>query len=451
MNRLKSLTITFSDIIITPLVIAKIFLGQKSSINAAVPLLHKIIFFLRGIKAIALINFGLVKKVDVLFVSSKHYEVEEEKVVYDKFISPFVSYLKQKCKTFRIARYSNTFSIPKNYFEKKSLLHLQEAGVIYSKFKKQKRNNSQIDGELNDFVNMLEGMSFSKNTEPFDHNYFQQFIALKNFYKMYLKASKTKNIVIVCYYDMKSFAIIRAANELVIPIIDLQHGVQGKGHFAYNYWPQDIVQSSKLFPTHFWCWDEWSANVIKTWFPEKNNVIIGYNSWMKERIKSENKTLIVFTSQPLEDAIPKIIVEAIKNYTGKLKWCIRLHPHQLNEFPKYKKFLSDHEILDLIEFESVTNAPLSELLNKTYIHITDYSSVVLEAMWYNIPSVVISKRGTEYYKEQVPENMLISAYSTTSLITEIAKLEKEWIFHRQNIAKEESFEELVNKFFKYNG
>lgn len=449
MNKLKSLEITFNNIIVTPIIIAKIILGQKSSGSSKPSTFSKFAFFLRGLRTLILLTQPNRKKIDVLFVSSNHYEVEENRLLHDKFISPFILYLKTKNKKYKIARYSNTFEIPKNYFDKKKLIYLQEAGVIYTKLKKGKIK-SILEGQLDDFLKILDEMQVSKNVNPLDETYLEQFILLKNLFRIYLEKLRPQHLVVVCYYDLKSFAIVLAANELDIPVIDIQHGVQGKGHFAYNYWPKELVQSSKLFPTYFWCWDNWSADVIKSWFPKKNNVMVGNNMWMKERIKPKPKVLITFTAQPQEDAIPAILIQAIRKYKGKLKWCIRLHPHQLNELEKYKELLKKNQILDLIEFEKSTYMPLSELLNMSYIHITDYSSVILEAMWFGIPSVVISELGKRHYKEQVPENMLISAYSSDSIIEAIQNLESKWVFDESHNEKKENFEELANKFFRYD-
>ncbi|WP_374445516.1 UDP-N-acetylglucosamine 2-epimerase [Epilithonimonas sp.] len=450
MNKLKSLKFFFNNIIVTPVIISKIILGQKSSQINEISTVSKITFFLRGFKNLTYILFGFVKKIDVLFLTSNHYEVLEDNVVYDKFVTSFANYVKNKNKTYKIARYTNDFIIPKNYFSKKDLINLQEVGVLYSKLQ---QNGDFISSSslTSDFLECLKDLELSKDVNPLDPTYLLKFIRQKDIFKIYLRKSKVKHIVVVCYYDLKSFAIIHAANELNIPVIDLQHGVQGKGHFAYNYWPKELVQASKLFPTHFWCWDKWSADVIKSWFPEKNNVIVGSNVWMKERIKPKPKVLITFTAQPQEDAIPAILIQAIRKYKGKLKWCIRLHPHQLNELEKYKELLKKNQILDLIEFEKSTYMPLSELLNMSYIHITDYSSVILEAMWFGIPSVVISELGKRHYKEQVPENMLISAYSADSIIEAIQNLESKWVFDELHNEKKEDFEELANKFFRYDG
>ena len=451
-NKLKALNLNFKNIYITPILVAKVILGQKSTGKTSTSITSKTLFFLRGLKQYICIKIGIVKNADVLFLTSNHYEVEEKTVVYDKFITPFVQYLQKRNKTYKIARYTNTFTVAKNYFAGKELINLQEAGVLAIKLNKAGSDIDVADDNAsNEFLRLLRETDLSKDVNPLDATYLLNFLILKDFFKIYLQKSHTKHIVVVCYYDLKSFAMVLAANELGVSVIDLQHGVQGIGHFAYNYWPNEIVESSKLFPTHFWCWDEWSAKAIKVWFPQKENVITGSNVWMKQRIKPEQKTQILFTAQPLEDAIPRDIINAVKNYNGKLRWSIRMHPHQLGEISKYKQLLAEHNILHLVEFENATNLPLTEILNKSYIHITNYSSVVLEAMWFGVPSIVISEQGTQYYREQVPEKMLISAYTATEILDKIEKLEKEWTFNESNTEDKENFDELANKFFNYDG
>ena len=67
---------------------------------------------------------------------------------------------------------------------------------------------------------------------------------------------------------------------------------------------------------------------------------------------------------------------------------------------------------------------LTALLSKTKIHITKSSSVIIEASYFNIPSIIIDQEGKQYYENQLMEQFKYYATDKYCLIGEDKKIRK---------------------------
>jgi hypothetical protein len=197
--------------------------------------------------------------------------------------------------------------------------------------------------------------------------------------------------------------------------MDLQHGVQGTMHLAYAKWPLRIASKSMFIPTHFWVWDKFNKAIISSWKIDHENIIVGYNKWVADRISKSTKEILLFTAQPIDNCIPYLLIESIRKYTGDKKWYLRLHPHQISQINEFEKLLQREEILDKVNIREASLMPLTDVLSKTHIHITCFSSVSIEAFYFGTPTIFIDERGSQTFKQMIPDNMIYAVSGTNSL------------------------------------
>jgi len=215
--------------------------------------------------------------------------------------------------------------------------------------------------------------------------------------------------------------LCRAGKIKNVPVYDLQHGVIAEGHGTYsekyrvNTPPEDL-------PDGFLCWDEPSAETLRKWASPKGiKVLVIGNIWflrflfrthsdplVEEAIKAgrifyNNRPAIMVSLQwgltkyykydgfngVMVDALEKTILETASSYN----WLLRLHPLQLrgSEKEKAQAYLTrTFGHLTSVEWRLTSELPLPVVLQQVDLHITDMSTIVVEAGWMGIPSALLS-------------------------------------------------------------
>jgi hypothetical protein len=225
--------------------------------------------------------------------------------------------------------------------------------------------------------------------------------------------------------------ICLAGKALKIPVYDLQHGAITDDHpwygerFRKNSNPQTL-------PDGFLVWDECGVETLTKWTVEKRiDVIKIENPWFSRfltndpddtlikgalcsvTIKVQNKPGILLTLQwGMRPLYPKldfngyivpVLEQVILGTINQYNWIIRLHPVQLRSSERiaishYLESKFDYEMVQ--KWISWSEAPLPVILKQVDLHITDSSSVVIEAGWMGIKSCILNPdfiEGGAYY------------------------------------------------------
>jgi hypothetical protein len=376
----------------------------------------RILFFVLGMKEYLKWKLFKRHKSKNLFLTSSHYKVTENNILYDRILDPFISWLDDKNESFQVIEYTQGLKYNSNINYRDHIVKLQAEIYFLSFFWKLEYKILGFKNRpIGNFDKLNKEMKKLEIDYQIDANFFWRFFLLEKqslFFESFLKETNATNIGIVCYYDFKSLALTWAANRLKLKSIDFQHGVQGTQHFAYSNWPQKFIKDSVFIPTNFWVWDKFSFDTIKKW--KESGVILGCNKWMLDRATSSTSEIILFTAQPLENPLPNHLLEIIKKCPER-KWYLRLHPHQIIEIDNFRSILNDYGILDYVNISDATYLPLTDLLAKTKVHITKSSSVAIEASYYEIPTIFIDYMGESYFKDQIPKHLQFHVYTKNNL------------------------------------
>lgn len=228
------------------------------------------------------------------------------------------------------------------------------------------------------------------------------------FYEEFFKKVKPKQAYILCYYN--DFPFVLAANKLNIETIDFQHGAQTDEHLCYGNWTKVPEKGYDLLPRTYWSWDEISKNCIQKW-ASKNalyHCFVGGNTWVdlwKTKANDyKEKDFILYTLQPRHGTnilFPDQLLEFIK--TQKIKWYIRLHPSQMDQYKEFEDFFRKKNIIELININEALNEPLPVLLKNCLIHVTNSSGSTIEATMFAKKTVILHEVGLTYYKDFIIE------------------------------------------------
>ena len=263
--------------------------------------------------------------------------------------------------------------------------------------------------------------------------------------------------------NMPSPYLCRAGKMKGVPVYDLQHGVISDQHPWYGV--KYRLEPAEDLVDGFLCWDETSAKTLRKWAPQKGiDVRVIGNPWFlrfmfqkpsdqlvndalnRDRIANNKPTILIslqwgmdefpdqVPNRVMVDALEKTILETADSYN----WFIRLH--QIQSTGKEKKMVHKYlertfGHLDSVEWSKCSELPLPVLLKQVSLHITFYSSVVIEAGWMGVRTALLAREllpGGRFDKYFAYERDLGIASVLAQDVTAI----KKWI--EENINKEKA-------------
>ena len=268
---------------------------------------------------------------------------------------------------------------------------------------------------------------------------YYQIVILSFFFKIILKSIKVKKIYIVAYYNLYGYALCRAAAQLNIKSIDIQHGIL-ENHPAYQFFG-DINFKNSLLPDLFWVWDRHAHRAFiknnTTSFLKYHRSFPGglpWNLWKNEekfridRMDVEpffdsSKVNILVSMQPeffgrnlWENLIP--IIEKNTNCF----WWIRKHPAFSNDC--YQLNNIDCADYSNVNFIDAYRLPIYTLLDHCDLHITTDSSSALDADKLNVPTIFLSDMCYEYFTHLMVDKKAVYCDSVESIESYISTIIK---------------------------
>jgi len=241
--------------------------------------------------------------------------------------------------------------------------------------------------------------------------------AVADHFRRELTRTQPRLAFVVSYYGLEGFAFVLACHEAGVPVVELQHGVQGANHPAYAAWHVARGQRHPLLPDYFWVWSEWEERVIGAWASGTGHrAIVGGNPWLavwtessdwlgvaeasKEvvalRARAGTRPVILVTLQfGLSPAIQlEPLARLLRSAKGRFEFWIRLHPLMNAERDMVRNALREAGPFVL---EEATDLPLPLLLRHADLHLTHSSSSVIEAAQFGVRSVLTSTWGADLF------------------------------------------------------
>ena len=349
------------------------------------------------------------KKKIIIFESDVYFK--ENKKTLSKFYFNLIEKFKKEKIDFEIVYplwLEKEYRLEKNSYAEENYKYIffKIIGLIKNRFNIFKF--SSIDKEyLEKLKKYFEKETGVKNLEIINEKNLKKIlINLESEYKYYtsfFKVKQPEKIYIICSYGKE--ALIAAAQDLNIEVIEIQHGVMTKYHIGYNFPDVKIP----YFPDKLLLWGEyWKGNVN---LPKNVKIeLYGYPYLKKqcEKYKNIEKNLnqVIFISQgTIGKKLSEKAIEFAKE-NPDLKVVYRLHPGEFLRWKKEYKDLYENRNLENLEISDNNEKNLYEYLFESEYLIGVYSTVIYEALNLELKVGVVNLFGVEYVEQLIKEKYI---------------------------------------------
>ncbi|PCI21433.1 MAG: hypothetical protein COB62_03690 [Piscirickettsiaceae bacterium] len=201
-------------------------------------------------------------------------------------------------------------------------------------------------------------------------------------------------------------AVIYAAKQLRIQVIELQHGTINKYHLGYSF--PTRVDKLEYFPDKFFVWNEYWKEHSSLPLSKENVVIRKFDFLEKNKLKHlkcKKKLQIVILSQGnIGNQLAKFVLNNIQLFKG-LKLIYKIHP---GEFDRYKEYVYLNKLVECYpDVEVLEDADLHLLLAESKYQLGVNSTALYEGIEFNCSTILVDMPGVEYMEDLIKSKGLI--------------------------------------------
>jgi len=362
-----------------------------------------------------LVKIFSLKRCTVFFAGSKHHRLMFNNSSINRYYKPLTEYLDSKNVSYLQTEYLSDAAAGPHVLKLDRVIRFFYLPGLLTKLKK---SILWKDSAYLQFLSEVDSQ-LSITPSKISSLILKSLFSIKRWsfvYDILFRFTKPKLVIGLWYYSNAQYGMILAAKKLGVYSVDLQHGAQGFLHPAYTF-NNFQAQGVNTLPNGFWCWDEESAKHLRKWYKSNQKWIeVLGNPWVtylynwqgeeNKMLAGINQKLIIYTHQPVQEAIDLYLIEAMNKTSDEFFWWIRLHPGTTaKEKVKIVELLKENKLSNKVKLETESEVPLPILLKHSYLHISKYSGSIVEASLMNRTSIVLEEIGCSTFTELINNGM----------------------------------------------
>jgi hypothetical protein len=337
--------------------------------------------------------------VNFLFFSNGRRKKDQNNIDWDIHIDPLIDVSQEEFtyQVFELPYHNNHSKFPKI----RNIIYTDYYNLI---------NTSQVKlkiGMLEYFSSLEEEFASMFNLKIDITRIALRFVRIftngkNNYYRLFSKY-QTDIIFIICSYGKE--AIICAAKELGIPIVELQHGIISPLHLGYDYPPN---HNKVNFPDYFFSFGPAWGQMAHFPIPQEKIIPIGYQYLNTAVLKLKDvmkKDQVLFLSQgTIGDRLSDFAVNLLDHRPSHVSIVYKLHPGEYLRWRTEYKSLYDASEKGLITVIDGDNPPLYELMAESKWQIGVNSTALFEGMAFKCKTYIVDLPGIEYVETLIDNN-----------------------------------------------
>lgn len=252
--------------------------------------------------------------------------------------------------------------------------------------------------------------------DHFLRNSYYLIFFLKKYFNKVISKYKLKICFVSTWYSNHGLALSWAAKEQSIPCYDLQHGIAGASSSRiYSSWSSIPPEGYKLIPDGFWCWTKEDAFAVDQWGSHQTppiRTVVGGCVWQRlwlenkqpEEIFSVSKFVNRLINAPGKNILftiqgnnpPETLFDMLENSPPDWNWWIRCHPMMIAQLDDYERAFSHFDANINVREATLTFLPL--LLSKADVHLTGWSAVTYDALYFGLKTILMHPSAKEFFQ-----------------------------------------------------
>lgn len=262
---------------------------------------------------------------------------------------------------------------------------------------------------------------YSLNLEKKVTLIYQKFLFWKMCYRYYerlILRLKPQGVVEQCYYSPPYKLVLHeVAKKHHVPVIELQHGVMGREHQAYN----SYITDNQTFPDYILLFSDFWKSCTRFPLSKEKLIPVGYpyleekvlrSKAVKKEKEHKGRTLLVISGDYyLEDDLRKLlcsVCEYIRNRgISDFKIFFKLHPGFMSFYDEIcREFSQYNDIIHVVELKEMN---LYDCFLAANEQISMRSTGLFEGLAYGLKTYIYKKEG--YFENDYPEDLCKQGYA----------------------------------------
>ena len=234
-------------------------------------------------------------------------------------------------------------------------------------------------------------------------------------YKELFKKRNPKMIFVVVAYENQ--AIVKAAKDLGIEVIELQHGTITDYHLGYSYPLKTRTGGIAYFPDKILTFGDYWINEETSPISKDNVVPIGFSYFEAQSkdfidIKSHERQ-VLFISQGV---IGKYLSKLAYDFACEMKdydIIYKLHPGEYETWREnYPELVND---LDNFRVIDNSETPLYQLFAESSYQVGAFSTAIYEGLMFNCKTFIVDVPGVEYLSDLIDKGYVYKVSDVNNL------------------------------------
>jgi hypothetical protein len=261
--------------------------------------------------------------------------------------------------------------------------------------------------------------------------------AMRQTYASWFRRAGTRLVLTDAWYGVPTMAAILGARSVGIPALDIQHGVQGAGHFAYSGWhATDYTTRMCPFPSGFWVWGSRDAEGLEKNNPGvlgRDNVFAAGSPWLNEWLDPLDEGILegdAAAAKLVGDSVKVVLVtlqvrEHIEEALDLVSrgpvdwlWLVRVHRGWREASAEVERKARERGLAQVVSVQA-TDLPLYALLRHADVHVTWWSTCALEATAFGVPTVLLDRVAESIYSDYISAGIMKLALQGDDALREI--------------------------------
>jgi len=179
----------------------------------------------------------------------------------------------------------------------------------------------------------------------------------------------------------------------------------------------------------FWTWEEQARDVIAVWAAGTHGAhtaFCGGNPCLSlpgaagiEPATPVGSVRVLFTAQAFF-GLPNAIADAMASSPRDWHWWIRVHPQYWETREPMRQELMARGLRNW-SIDDASDAPMATVLVASDVHVTEFSSSVLEAEALGVPSVLVHPKGCNLFEAQIASGLALYAADGAAVVAAVRR------------------------------